>query len=143
MLCKLHYNLFSQREFGPPVLSMAGNKQGTRNLLIISLVWQLRSNLSSDVLFLVPWVPETFHARFLVSVNRSSAEDLSVGQRATLKHPAAREKNPPVLRLSFLRSQSRIVCLLASYNLCYKCRNACYLVLLPQFSDSPPPPRSL
>ena len=23
MLCKLHYNLFSQREFGPPVLTMA------------------------------------------------------------------------------------------------------------------------
>ena len=63
-------------------------------LLILALVCRLQSNLSSDVMFLVPWVPETFHARFLVSVNRSSAEDLSVDTEASRR---PREK---ILRFS-------------------------------------------
>ena len=49
-------------------------------------------------MFLVPWVPETFHARFLVSVNRSSAEDPVYRPKGDTE--ASRRPREKILRFS-------------------------------------------
>ena len=66
MLCKLHYTLLSQREFGPPVLALKDNKINERDplKLIFDICNHIQFLISCGSLFPFPLLALATHDIF-------------------------------------------------------------------------------